>query len=112
MNKILSRDEHVHNLLNTVNSRRKKVMDAPSERPRETKGLQEYLNHSGYHHNQRTINSEYVEPLIETGPVKRDGTKYRLTLYGTKLHQILSNFKIEIPLPPHSRCYEDIVQKN
>jgi DNA-binding HxlR family transcriptional regulator len=112
MNKILSRDEHIHNLLNAVkNSRRKEVMDALSERPQGTQSLQGYLRNSGYRHSQRTINNEYVEPLIETGLVKRDGTKYRLTLYGTKLHQILSKFNIENPLPPHSRCYEEIVLK-
>jgi DNA-binding HxlR family transcriptional regulator len=112
MNKILSRDDHMHNLLNAVkNSRRTKVMNALSKRPQGTQSLQEYLKNSGYHHSQRTINNEYVEPLIETGLVKREGTKYRLTLYGTRLHQILSKFNIENPLPPHSRCYEEIVLK-
>lgn len=112
INKIISRDEHIHNLLNVIkNSRRKKVIEALSKRPQGTKGLQEYLKNKGYHHSQRTINIEYVEPLIETGLVKRDGTKYHLTLYGTKLGQILDKFKIENPLPPHSRCYEEIVLK-
>jgi predicted transcriptional regulator len=112
INKIICRDDHIHNLLNaTKNSRRKKVMDALSERPQETKGLQEYLKESGYRHSQHTLNNEYVEPLIETGLVKRDGTKYHLTLYGIKFHQILNKFNIENPLPPHSRCYEEIVLK-
>jgi predicted transcriptional regulator len=112
INKILCRDDHIHNLLNaTKNSRRKKVMDALSERPQGTKGLQKYLKESGYRHSQHTINNEYVEPLIETGLVKRDGTKYHLTLYGIKFHQILNKFNIKNPLPPHSRCYEEIVLK-
>jgi len=112
MNKIFGRDEHIHNLLNAIkNSRRKGVMDALSERPRGTKGLQEYLKNNGYRHSQRTITREYVEPLVKTGLVKRDGAKYRLTLYGIKFHQILSRFNIENPLPPHSHCYEEIVLK-
>ncbi len=112
MNQIFSRDDHIHNLLNAVkNSRRKAVMNALHERPRGTKGLQEYLKNNGYHHSQRTITIEYIEPLVKTGLVKRDGTKYRLTLYGIKFHNVLSRFNIENPLPPHSRCYEEIVLK-
>jgi predicted transcriptional regulator len=112
MNKIFSRDTHIHNVLNAIkNSRRRKVIDALHERPRGTKGLQEYLKHKGYSHSQRTITNQYVEPLLKTGLIKRDGTKYRLTLYGTRFHQILSRFNIENPLSPHSRCYEEIVLK-
>jgi DNA-binding HxlR family transcriptional regulator len=112
MNGIFARDEHIHNLLNAVkNNRRKTVMDALYERPRGTKGLQEYLKNNGYHHSQRTIANEYVEPLIEAGLVKRERSKYHLTLYGIKFHQLLSKYNIENPLPPHSRCYEEIVLK-
>ncbi len=112
MNRIFGKDEHIHNLLNAVkNSRRKKVMDALAERPRGTEELQEYLKNNGYHHGQRTITNEYVKPLVKTGLVKKDGPKYRLTLYGIKFHEILSRFNIEHQLPPHSRCYEEIVLK-
>lgn len=112
-NKILGRGKHMHNLLNTLkNSRRKIVMEALSERQYGTKGLQEYLKNNGYRHSKSTIDNEYVEPLIETGLVKRDCAKYHLTLYGTKLQQILSKYNIENPLPPHSSCYEEIVLRN
>ncbi len=112
MNRIFGRDEHIHNLFNAVkNSRRIRVMDALYERPRGTKGLQEYLKTQGYSHSQRTITTEYIDPLVKTGLVKRDGAKYRLTLYGQKFHDVLSRFDIENPLPPHSRCYEEIVLK-
>jgi predicted transcriptional regulator len=112
MNRIFSRDDHIPDLLNAVkNSRRKAVMDALHERPRGTKGLQEYLKNNGYYHSQRTITIEYIGPLVKTGLVKRDGDKYRLTLYGIKFHDVLNKFNIENPLPPHSRCYEEIVLK-
>jgi DNA-binding HxlR family transcriptional regulator len=112
MNGIFDRDKHIHNLLNAIkNSRRQTILNALSERPHGTKGLQEYLKSKGFQHSQRTILIEYVNPLIETGLAKRDGAKYRLTLYGVKFHQILSNFNIENLLPPHSRCYEEIVIK-
>jgi len=112
MNGILRADEHVHDLLNAVkNDRRQKVIEALSERPRSLKGLQDYLKSKRYYHSQHTIASEYVEPLIEAGIAKRDGAKYRLTLYGQKFRDVLNRFDVENLLPPHSRCYEEIVLK-
>ena len=112
MNGMLCADDHVHDLLNAAkNDRRQKVIEALSERPRSIRGLQEYLKSKGYYHSQHTIASEYVEPLMKTGIVKRDDAKYRLTLYGQKYRDILNRFNFENPLPPHSRCYEEIVLK-
>jgi DNA-binding HxlR family transcriptional regulator len=112
MNGTLCADEHVHDLLNVVkNDRRQRIIEALSERSRGIKGLQEYLKSRGYYHSQHTIASEYVEPLIEAGIVKRDDIKYRLTLYGQKFRDVLNRFDVENPLPPHSRCYEEIVLK-
>lgn len=112
MNGMLCKDDHVYNLLNaTKNDRRQKVMEALSERSRGIKGLQEYLKSKGYYHSQHTIASEYVEPLVKTGIVKRDGAKYRLTLYGQKFRDVMNKFNVENSLPPHSNCYEEIVLK-
>jgi len=112
MNGMLCADDHVHNLLNAVkNDRRQKVMEALSERSHGIKGLQEYLKSKGYYHSQHTIASEYVEPLVKSGLVKRDGAKYRLTLYGQKFRVVFNKFNVENLLPPHSRCYEEIVLK-
>jgi len=112
MNGMLCADDHVHDLLNAVkNDRRQKVIEALSGCPHSIKGLQEYLKSKGYYHSQHTIASEYVEPLVETGLVKRDGDKYRLTLYGQKFRDVLNRFNVENPLPPHSRCHEEIVMK-
>jgi len=112
MNGMLCADEHVNNLLNAVkNDRRQKVMEALSECPRSIKGLQEYLKSKGYYHSQHTIASEYVEPLVKAGLVRRDGAKYRLTLYGHKFRDVLNRFNVENPLPPHSRCHEEMVLK-
>ena len=112
MNGTLYAEGHVHDLLNAVkNDRRQKVMKALSERPRSTKGLQEYLKSKGYYHSQRTIASAYVEPLVKAGLVKEDGSKHRLTLYGQKFLDVLNRFSVENPLPSHSNCHEEIVLK-
>jgi len=112
MNGTLCAEDHVHNLLNAVkNDRRQKVIEALSERPRSINGLQEYLKSKGYYHSQHTIASEYVEPLVKTGLVKKYGAKYRLTLYGQKFRDVLHGFNVENPLPPHSSCYEETVLK-
>jgi len=112
MNGMLRAEDHVHNLLNAVkNDRRQKVIEALSARPHSIKGLQEYLRSKGYYHSQHTIASEYVEPLVNTGLAKRDGDKYRLTLYGQKFRDVLNRFNVENSLPPHSRCHEEIVLK-
>lgn len=112
MNGMLCADEHVLNLLNAAkNDRRQKVIEALSEGMRSIKGLQEYLKSKGHYHSQHTIASEYVEPLVKAGLVKKDDAKYRLTLYGQKFRDVLNRFNFENPLPPHSRCYEEIVLK-
>jgi predicted transcriptional regulator len=106
------RDDHMRNLLNAVkNSRRRAIIDALYALPRGTKGLQDFLKSKGYHHSQRIIASQYVEPLIKTGLVEKDSGRYHLTLYGKKFHDILCRFDAESLLPPHSCCHEEIILK-
>jgi DNA-binding HxlR family transcriptional regulator len=110
MNGRLSKEEHLNDLLNAAkNDRRQAVVEALSKRPRNIKGLQECLKNKGYYHSQHTIASEYVEPLVNAGLVKRESCKYRLTLYGQRFRDVLKGFNFENPLPPHSRCHEEKV---
>jgi len=110
INGTLSKGDHIHNLLNAVkNDRRQKVIEALSERPHSIKGLQEYLKSRGYYHSQKTVVSEYVNPLVRVGLVKRHDAKYGLTFYGQKFRDMLNRFNVENPLPPHSNCYEEIL---
>jgi len=112
MNGLLCQTDHVYNVLNAVkNDRRQKVIEALCERPRSIKGLQQYLKSKGHYHSCHTITTEYVEPLVKVGLVKKDGEKYKVTLYGRKFHEVLSKFDVENSLPTHSRCYEEIVLK-
>jgi predicted transcriptional regulator len=110
MNKILRESNHPRKLFNAVkNKRRLKIMDALSERTYSIRGLQEYLKKNGYYHSQRTITNEYLKPLLRVGLIKKDGNKYRSTLYGRKFHDILSKFNDEKMLPTHSQCYEESI---
>jgi len=112
MNGMLCEEDHLCDLLNAVkNDRRQKVIEALSERPRSIKELQGYLKNRGYHHSRHTVTSEYVKPLAKVGVLKKDGGKYRLTLYSQKLRDVLDRFGVENPLTSHSCCYEEIVLK-
>jgi predicted transcriptional regulator len=105
-------DEYIKKLLNVVkNDRRRKVMIALSGSSCSIKELQGYLNSKGYYHSQHTISGEYIKPLIQVGLVKKQGDKYRLTLYGQKFLDILNKFNVENTLPPRSRCYEEKLLK-
>jgi DNA-binding HxlR family transcriptional regulator len=110
MSKILRESNHARKLFNAVkNKRRLKIMDALSKRTYGIGELQEYLKKKGYYHSQRTITNEYLKPLLRVGLIKKDGNKYRSTLYGQKFHNILSKFNDEKMLPTHSQCYEESI---
>ena len=112
MNGMLCTDDHVHNLLNALkNDRRRKIIEALSEHPHSLKGLQQYLKSKGHYHSQQTIASAYVEPLVKTGLVRKNGDKHTLTLYGRKFLDLLNEFDGENPLPSHSQCHEEILLK-
>lgn len=112
MNGTLCEDDHVHNLLNALkNDRRQKIIEALSNHPHSIKGLQEYLKRKGYYHSRYTIASEYVEPLVKSGLVKKDGAKHKLTLYGQRFRNMLKRFNLKDSLPRHSRCYEEKLLK-
>ncbi len=110
LNGTLCADDYMPNLLNALkNDRRQEVIEALSERPRSLKEIQEHLKGKDHHHSRSTIASTYVEPLVNVGLVQEKDSKYRLTLYGRRFKDMLSNFNVEDSLPPHSRCYEENV---
>jgi DNA-binding HxlR family transcriptional regulator len=110
MSKLLRESNHARKLFNAIkNKRRLKIMEALSERAYTIGELQEYLKKNGYYHSQRTISNEYLKPLLRVGLIKKDGNKYRPTLYGRKFHGILSKFNSEKILPSHSQCYEESI---
>ncbi|RLI42859.1 hypothetical protein DRO69_09925 [Candidatus Bathyarchaeota archaeon] len=110
MNKLLRESNHARKLFNAIkNKRRLKIMEALSKRAYTIEELQEYLKKNGYYHSQRTISNEYLKPLLRVGLIKKDGNKYRQTLYGRKFYGILSKLNNKKILPSHSQCYEESI---
>jgi predicted transcriptional regulator len=108
--RIVNQKDHAIRLLNVLkNERRLKILDALVERPCSLKELQECLRKMGYQHSRSTIISAYVKPLLDTGLIKRERARYRLTFYGKSFHGILKGFFLRDLLPIHSCCYEEVV---
>jgi len=106
---VLGQDNYLSKLFNVIkNARRLKILDMISSMPCDTKELQKRLRANGYYHSRRTI-SEYLEPLLKIGLVKKEGNRYASTLYGRKINAILRVFNLENALPKHSSCYEEFV---
>lgn len=109
ISEILGRGDHLSALLNAIkNVRRLKILDIVSTVPCDIKELQKRLRNNGYYHSCRTI-SEYLEPLLKTWLVKKEGNRYMSTLYGRKINAMLKRFNLESVLPKHSSCYEESV---
>jgi len=83
------------------------------ERSLSLKELQRSLRMGGFRHSQRTIVEAYVKPLIRAGLVSEDGSRFRVTFYGRKVHDVLcARGSLGLsPLPIHSCCYEETVLK-
>lgn len=95
-------------LLNSIkNERRLKILEILSSRRCNIKEIQQYLRREGYYHSCSTIKNTYVKPLMNTGLVKIENGKYKLTLYGKKIHNILSKGKFKEIFLGYSSCKEE-----
>lgn len=104
---ILGQSSSLSELFNAIkNGRRLKILDIISTFPYDIKELQKRLKNDEYYHSCHTI-SEYLEPLLKTGLVKKVGNIYMSTLYGKKINVVLKKFNLESALPKHSSCYEE-----
>jgi predicted transcriptional regulator len=109
ISEILGQGDHLSELFNAIkNVRRLKILDIVSLVPCDIKELQKRLKNNGYYHSCHTI-SGYLEPLLKIGLVKKEGDRYRSTLYGREINAILKRFSLESALPKHSSCYEESV---
>lgn len=97
------------NLLNTLkNGRRLQLLEILSKGQYSIDSLQQELKKSGYYHSQQTIAQEYINHLEEVGLVEENHHKYRTTMFGQRLNELMKGFRnIGELLPPHSECYEE-----
>lgn len=96
-------------LLNTLkNQRRLYLLKILSNGKYSIIKLQQELKKLGYHHSRGTISKEYINPLRKTGLIEEHENKYRATLFGHRLEELLydSSDVVEL-LHPHSKCYEE-----
>jgi len=96
-------------LLNTLkNDRRLKIIEVISKHSCSISRIQEKMKSFGYKHSQQTIIEEYVNPLVEVGLVQEAQNPYDLTLFGSRVNDLMKDFPdLEEILPPHSECYEE-----
>jgi len=110
LRQLTAEKDHSQKLLNAVkNPRRVKILDALCEQPRSLKELQRYLKREGFYHSASTIRAAYVKPLINAGLVREDASRYKVSLYGRNVQGLLHNTALDMALPVHSCCYEEIV---
>ena len=98
-------------LLNTLkNKRRLQALEMISKGRHSMDGLQQELKNLGYYHSKQTIAQEYVEPLVQSGLAEENQHKYRATLFGCKLNELVKDLRgIGEALPPHSECHEESI---
>jgi predicted transcriptional regulator len=68
------------------------------------------LKKNGYHHSQSAMSKDILQPLTTLGLVCESQGEYNLTLFGSRLTNLLE-CQAEFPLilPANSKCYEEIV---
>lgn len=109
LNEKMQNPRFMTDLLNTLKNRRRlKLLNILSKGRHSITTLQQKMKKLGYYHSQGTIADEYLSSLIEVGLAEENHNKYKTTLFGRKLNELIQDFDaIEAFLPPHSKCYEE-----
>lgn len=70
--------------------------------------IQQELKKTGHTHSQDTINTEYLQPLIQVGLTNQAINEYYATNFGGRVAELLCGFpEYCTALPAHSECYEE-----
>ena len=98
-------------LLNVLkNKRRLRILKMLSNGRHSLDSIQEKLLKEGeFAHSQRTIATDYVDPLVKVGLVNLNGNHYSATVFGSKVNELIDgSHEAADALPPHSECYEEV----
>jgi predicted transcriptional regulator len=103
----LSKENHWTQLLNSLKNRRRlTILNLLKRRPISLKNLQKGLKNSGFNHSQKTI-QQYLKSLFDTGLIMKANEKISLTLYGTKITDLINKYRFEGQLPVNSNGDEE-----
>ena len=111
INNVLSKIDHGLKLLNAIKNRRRLAILSFLERPSSLDTLQKKLRNHGFYHSQKAI-GEYLKQLLKACLVEERGKRFRLTLYGRKVHDAVVRYGFAGRLPIHSGGYEERVLRN
>ncbi|UCG36442.1 MAG: hypothetical protein JSV64_07505 [Candidatus Bathyarchaeota archaeon] len=110
--RILSRHQHELQLVNAIKNRRRlAILRILRNRSMNIRNLQKELGRTRYHHSKKTI-YEYLKPLLSAGLVRASSNRYQITLYGRKIHNIITRHYFSGKLPIHSEGYEERILRS
>jgi predicted transcriptional regulator len=108
--RVTGENTHMRQLLNALkNKRRLRILGTLCGHSSNVEEMQRHLRENGLHHSRNTIVENYIKPLIRVGLVREDGVMFKVTFYGRKIHDLLSELGSVHLLPTHSCCYEEVV---
>jgi len=109
--KIMNNPNYMINLLNALkNKRRIQILEILSKQKISLARIRQELKFKGYNHSQKTIEQEYITPLVNVGLVEQQNGKYYATIFGSEINKLIKNFEeISQIFPAHSECYEETI---
>jgi len=109
--KIMNNSNYMINLLNALkNKRRIQILEILSKQKISLARIRQELKFKGYNHSQKTIEQEYITPLVNVGLVEQQNGKYYATIFGSEINELIKNFEeISQIFPAHSECYEETI---
>jgi predicted transcriptional regulator len=109
LNKKMRDPSFAGRLFNTLkNKRRLQLLETLSKGRFSADKLQKELKQVGFMHSQKTIEEEYVQPLLQAELVGEEYGKYYATAFGYKVSELVKGSEeMEKVLPSHSEGYEE-----
>jgi predicted transcriptional regulator len=98
--------EHLLNALK--NKRRLRLLEILTKGRFSADKLQRGLKQLGFTHSLKTIEEEYVQPLLQAELAGEEYGRYYATAFGCRVSELIKGSEdVEEALPSHSECYEE-----
>ena len=111
LNKKMKDPDYSVHLLNALkNKRRLRLLEILTKGRFSTDRLQRGLKQLGFTHSLKTVEEDYVQPLLQAKLVGEEYGWYYATAFGCRVSElIIGSEEVEEALPSHSECYEETV---